>query len=392
MSDAPRRPPPPFDVVVVTGFLGAGKTTLLNALLRDPALADTLVLINEFGAVGLDHLLVERVDGDMLVMTSGCLCCSIRGDLVAALEDALRARDNGRMSPFRRVVIETTGLADPAPVLHTIMAHPYLALRFHLRAVVTLVDAVLGEATLDAHVEAVKQAAMADRLVLTKTDLAVEPGAADRLKARLRALNPVAPLLDAAAGEATVAALLSGASYDQAARGTDVAAWLAAEAFDEPPRHHHGGPHHAHEPHAPHVDKHDVNRHDVNRHDAAIQAFCLRSPRAVPPMAVSLFTELLCSAHGARLLRFKGLIALDDDPSRPLVVHGVQHIMHPPRRLDAWPDADHQTRMVFILHDLDPSFVVSLWEAAAGEPAVDRADLAARAANPLKPAPGGLLA
>ena len=167
-----RRPPPPFDLVVVTGFLGAGKTTLLNRLLRDPALSDTLVLINEFGSVGLDHHLVERVDGDMLVMTSGCLCCSIRGDLVATLEDALRARDNGRMTQFTRVLIETTGLADPAPVLHTVMAHPYLRLRFRLQAVVALVDAVLGAATLDAHQEAVKQVAMADRLVLSKADLA----------------------------------------------------------------------------------------------------------------------------------------------------------------------------------------------------------------------------
>ena len=160
-----RQPPPPFDLSVITGFLGAGKTTLLNRLLRDPGLADSLVLINEFGAIGLDHLLVERVEHDMLVMTSGCLCCSIRGDLVAALEDALRARDNGRMTPFTRVIIETTGLADPAPVLHTIMTHPYLRLRFRLKAVVTLVDALVGDATLDAHEEAVKQAAMADRLV-----------------------------------------------------------------------------------------------------------------------------------------------------------------------------------------------------------------------------------
>ena len=166
-----RRPPPPFPLTILTGFLGAGKTTLLNRLLRDPALADTLVIINEFGEVGLDHLLVEQAGDDMLVMTSGCLCCSIRGDLITTLEDVLRRLDNGRITPFQRVVIETTGLADPAPVLHTIMYHPYLMLRFRLDGVVTLVDAMNGAATLDAHEEAVKQAAMADRLVLTKTDL-----------------------------------------------------------------------------------------------------------------------------------------------------------------------------------------------------------------------------
>ena len=372
MTGEARPPPPPFELVVITGFLGAGKTTLLNSLLRDPALADTLVLINEFGEIGLDHLLVERVDGDMLVMTSGCLCCSIRGDLVSALEDVLRRRDNDRMAPFKRVIIETTGLADPAPVLHTIMTHPYLRMRFRLQAVVTLVDAMVGDVTLDAQMEAVKQVAMADRLVLTKRDLVTDSDALAALKARLAALNPGAPILDAAAGEATASRLIEGVSYDPAARGADAAAWLAAEAVEA----HHHGHHH----------------HDVNRHDDRIWAFCLRYPHPVPPMAVSLFLELLRSAHGPKLLRFKGLIALDDDPGRPLVAHGVQHVMHEPQRLGVWPDADHTTRMVFILRDLDPSFVEGLWRAAVGEPSVDRADGAALANNPLAPAPGGLLA
>ena len=371
MTEA-RRPPPPFDLHVLTGFLGAGKTTLLNALLRDPALADTLVLINEFGAVGLDHLLVERVEGDMLLLASGCLCCTVRGDLVASLEDALRARDNGRGTPFRRVVIETTGLADPAPVLHTVMSHPYLRLRFTLRSVITLVDAVLGSATLDSQPEAVKQAAMADRLVLTKTDLVTDPAALASLEARLRALNPAAPLLNAAAGEATAARLLDGVSYDPAARGADAADWLAAEAVEAAQKGDHGHHHH----------------HDVNRHDAGIQAFALRWPQPVAPVSLGLFTELLTSAHGAGVLRMKGLVAVADDPSRPIVIHGVQHITHPPRRLDAWPDADHDTRLVFILKNIEPAMIEGLWRAAAGEPAIDRPDLAT---NPLAPALAGLL-
>lgn len=377
MTEA-RRPPPPFDLVVVTGFLGAGKTTLLNRLLRDPALADTLVIINEFGAIGLDHLLVEKVHGDMLVMTSGCLCCTIRGDLIQTLEDVLRRRDNDRIGHFKRVVIETTGLADPAPVLHTIMAHPYLRMRFKLQAVVTLVDALVGDATLDRHAEAVKQAVLADRLVLTKTDLLKGPADVSALRLRLRRLNPGARVFDVAKGEAEVPALFGGLSYDPTSRAGEAAAWLAAEALEEPDHHHHA-----------HHGSHDHT--DVNRHDASIRAFCLRDPRPLTPQALSLFLELLRSAHGPRLLRLKGLVALSDDPERPTVVHGVQHVMHPPYRLDRWPDDDHESRMVFILQDLDPSYVEGLWRAATGDCRVDEADLATRTDSPLAPAPGGLL-
>ena len=313
--------------------------------------AGTLVIINEFGEIGLDHLLVERVDGDMLVMTSGCLCCSIRGDLIAALEDILRRRDNGRMAPFDRVIIETTGLADPAPVLHTVMAHPYLALRFRLDGVITLIDAVNGSATLDAHEEAVKQAAMADRLVLSKTDLLANGGGLPELRARLAKLNPGAVLLDAAQGQATPAALLNLGIYDPDRKIPDVRRWLNAEAFAA----HDGGQRqeggsHAHAGH---------EAHDVNRHDARIRAFCIRHEEPLSAMALDLFIELLRSAHGPKLLRVKGIVALADDLSRPLVIQGVQHVFHPPLRLPAWPDGDHTTRIVFILRDLDQAFVDS---------------------------------
>ena len=172
-----RGPAEPIPLSVLTGFLGAGKTSLLNRLLRDPALAETAVIINEFGEIGLDHLLVKSIDDNMVLLQSGCLCCTMRGDLVAALENLLRDLDNGRVS-FRRVILETTGLADPAPVLQTAMAHPYLVMRYRLDGVITVVDAVNGGATLDEHLEAVKQVAVADRIVLTKTDLLDTPPAA----------------------------------------------------------------------------------------------------------------------------------------------------------------------------------------------------------------------
>ena len=374
-----RRPPVPIPLTVLTGFLGAGKTTLLNRLLKDEALAGTAVIINEFGEVSVDHLLVEYISDNMMLLQSGCLCCTMRGDLVDALETLLRDLDNRRCT-FRRVLLETTGLADPAPVLHTVMSHPYLLLRYRLDGVVTVVDAVNGEATLDAHAEAVKQAALSDRLVLTKTDLA-SPEHREATVERLRALNPAAPILDAAKGEATAERLLNCGLYDPERKIPDVKKWLAEEAYANAHAHHrHGHDHH-------HSHDHDLahDHHDRNRHDDHIASFVLTADKPLPGATLDMFFELLRANYGAQLLRVKGIVQIAEMPDTPLVVHGVQHVFHPTARLERWPDDDHRTRIVFITRDLPERPVRELFEAFLGHVAPDRPDAKALTGNPLIP-------
>ena len=328
-------------VTLLTGFLGSGKTTLLNRLLKHPSMGDTAVLINEFGAVSIDHLLVREASGNVMVMSNGCICCSVAGDMVTALRDLYFRRANGEVPNFRRVVIETTGLADPAPIMHTLIEMPLVAARYSLAGIVTTVDGAHGEAQLNTHFESVKQAAVADRLVITKADT-VPREEIEALKARLTALNPGARLLEAVAGEIAPGLLFDTGLYQPGAKIPDVQTWLRAEAYRQvlprgsaisqtlaliPPR-----------------------------HDERIRAFAITIDQPVAWQGLVDALEMLTSLRGDEMLRIKGIVNVAGEAA-PRAIHAVQHTLYPAARLPAWPDADHRTRLVFIVRDLNEAFV-----------------------------------
>jgi G3E family GTPase len=346
-------------ISVLTGFLGAGKTSLLNTLLKDPMLANACVVINEFGDVGIDHLLVETADENIVELSSGCLCCTIRGDLIDTLNSLLDKREAGSIKAFDRLVIETTGLADPAPVLHALMRDDRLLQRLKLEGVITVVDGFNGMATLDAHAEAVKQVAVADRIVLTKLDLLEGKEGEDMLFAiivRMRKLNPSARLLTTHRGEAQAPHLFNTGLYDATKKSMDVQSWLSIEGVERAEAASHSRQHrHGHSTHDHH--------HDASRHDEHIRSFAFRDKRAISAQGLELFMELLTSYHGPNLLRMKGIVLVADDPTKPVAVHGVQHVLHPPVRLAQWPNGEVETKMVFIVRDIEKAAIEGLFKA-----------------------------
>ena len=338
-------------VSLITGFLGSGKTTLLNALLRHADMADSAVIVNEFGEIGLDHLLIERVSGEVAIMANGCICCTVRSDLADTIRDLLARRDAGEVPPFGRVLIETTGLADPAPIVQMLLNNPLVSHFARLDAVVTTVDAVNADRQLDEHAQAVKQVAIADRLLLTKTDLADGEGVA----ARLVAINPAAPVIRVAHGAIAPDLLFGAALFDPSTKSPDVRRWLNEEAYLD----RHG--------HAEHAHHHDHPGHPGHAHGDGIEAFCLTFAEPLPWDAVSAWLALLRGANGPNLLRVKGILNLREEAG-PVVIHGVHHVFHPPVRLDAWPDSDNRSRIVFITRDLPRSVI----EDTAGESGLGR--------------------
>lgn len=349
-------------VFVLTGFLGAGKSTLLNRLLRDPAFARTAIIINEFGDVGLDHDLVHVGKTQVVRTMTGCLCCTVGSDLRSSLHELHVLAHVGDIS-FDRVVVETTGLADPAPLLNQLIPGGAVALGlrdhvvargFDLAGVVALVDAVTGELSIENHFEAAKQIAFADRIVVTKTDLARDPASVRDvagLKARLAELNPAATIVDSGERDFDLPALFRPRAYAPGSLGDDVIGWLALEQAIR-----------GESAHGPEADRAD--RSASGRHGERIRTFTITRDSPVGAAGFGRFLDLLAMSAGPRLLRVKGLLRDQGEPDRPRVVHVVQHAVFPPRILEAWPSEDRRSRIVFITDGIDPEPVRQLFEAA----------------------------
>ncbi len=345
------RPDTRVPVTLLTGFLGSGKTTLLRALLAEPGMEGTAVLINEFGEIGLDHLLVRSVHGDAIVLQNGCICCTLQADLQQGLRDVIDGRADGSFPNFERIVIETTGLADPSPIIQTLILDQMLKHQVRLANTIVTVDAVNGAAQLHTHIESVRQVAVADRLVVTKSDIASEASRA-ALRREIERLNPTARLYDSQAKDFTARALVIEGLADPDSKLAEVQRWLRyadgqSEKGDSGHGHDHDHDHEDHE-HAAHA--------GAGHHSANIRSFSLRITEPIDWTAFGVWLTALLHRHGTQVLRVKGLLNVSDALG-PVVLHGVQHIIHTPMHLDAWPDADTSSRIVFVVQDLDPELI-----------------------------------
>lgn len=331
-------------VTLVTGFLGSGKTTFINAGLRAPELQRTVVVVNEFGEVGLDHQLFAASSDAIVVLENGCLCCTVRGDLITTLNDLYQRRQAGQIPAFDRVVIETSGLAEPSPVLQAFLSEPTLDGLFRVARVVTLVDAVNFEGTIAEHDEALRQVALADTILVSKLDLvAGDPAAAQaRITSTLRRHNASAEIAPVDMASAAIAARLTADGFDAADPKADPRRWLAADVEG-----------HAHEHHE--HDGHDHTGHDhTDPHLAGrgIESFVLVRENPLSRGELQFLLDGIAQNLGSSLLRVKGLVNIIEEPGRPAVIQGAQHLLHTMTWLERWPDADQRTRVVFITQGL----------------------------------------
>ncbi|MEM8970859.1 MAG: GTP-binding protein [Pseudomonadota bacterium] len=353
----------PIPITIITGFLGAGKTTVLNALLRDPAFAETAVLINEFGDVQVDHDLVADFSDELVMTTTGCICCTASSDIKQSLYQLWLRKELGEIGSLKRVLVETTGLMDPAPVVNALLSPPtanradqVVSQHFAFSRLLTLFDIVNGTMTLEHHPEALKQLALADAVLLTKTDMSSDPATLRDIeleRQRIRRINSSARILDRHTDWSELnALLLASGTYDLRTKGEDAVAWLNAEKVLAETEGSHGHENHHHHGHD-HSHHHDHDHVDRTRHGDDIQSHVIMLDEPVSPVVFFMFLESLKMSAGTDLLRIKGLVALSDDPDRPVVVHGVQHIVHPIDKLEQWPTDDKRTKIVLIGRNLN---------------------------------------
>ncbi|EJF74633.1 GTP-binding protein [Bartonella alsatica] len=338
-------------ITLITGFLGSGKTTLLNRMLRDPLLNNSAVIINEFGEVSIDHFLVEKTTEGIIELANGCLCCNLRSDLIDTLTNLIDRIHAGNQH-LNRIIIETTGLADPAPIVQALLSHPLLIQVLSIDTLLATFDTLNTPTILERYPEIQKQLALADKIILTKTDLTDSKTLSNTLLSTLKTINPIAQIIDVHSDHYCSRGLISKTLWDEKAENTQFKQWRTLAPYD-------------------------------HAHNWTIRAFSLNCEELMDYTSLSTFLDLLKDLYGTKLLRIKAIIAMRDDPQRPLVLHGIQTFFHPPIRLPAWPKGIKQTRFVIITDGIEKETIQKLFNAFLNKPAIDTADKTAILNNPL---------
>ena len=339
--------PKNIPITILTGFLGSGKTTILTCLIKQKKMANAAIIINEFGEVGLDHDLIETTDENVIELQNGCICCTIQGDLKKTLLNLLKKMEKGNISPFNHVIIETTGLADPVPIIHTLMTSLDLQRIYSIDGVITVVDSVNGNHTFNVHEEAIKQTAFADIIILSKVDIADKETVNSLIK-RITNINPKVTVIISNKNSLPVSKLLGLNDYNPENKDWNVKEWLEIEK-NKLSNHLHNH------------NEHNHLQHDVNKHGDDIESFAMVASQPVSMTSVNFFLELLMSQMGENILRIKGILNIKG-VNRPAVIHGVQHIFHPLEWLEKWPSNDKKSRLVFITKKINKNIIDDLFK------------------------------